>query len=83
MNPYELFSTYMGDSTKNYPLKSHSTYTRVSNFGHILGSKMALRLICGSTYTRVYTVPTVPIQGVLLMLTQHYHVVNHTSHDSS
>ena len=29
---------------------------RVSNFGHNLDSKMVLRLIRGSTYTRVYTV---------------------------
>ena len=56
MNPHELLSTYTGNSTNNYPLKTHSTYTRVSDFGQNLGSKMALRLICGSTYTRVYTV---------------------------
>jgi hypothetical protein len=40
----------------NYGFKKHhSTYTRVSNFGQNMNSKMTLRLIRGSTYTRVYT----------------------------
>ena len=38
-------------------LKTYSTYMRASNFGHILGSHLSVRLIRGSTYTRVYTVP--------------------------
>jgi hypothetical protein len=46
----------MWDSIKKYSLKTPSTYMRVSNFGQNMGPKMALRLICGSTYTRVYTV---------------------------
>ncbi len=37
-------------------LKTYSTYMRASNFGHILGSHLSVRLIRGSTYTRVYTV---------------------------
>ncbi len=36
----------------------YSTYMRVSNFGQIFNSKKSLRLIRGSTYTRVYTVIT-------------------------
>ncbi len=35
---------------------THSTYTRVSNFGLNIEPKLAIRLIRGSTYTRVYTV---------------------------
>jgi hypothetical protein len=34
-----------------------STYTRVSNFGPKSTSNLLVRLIRGSTYTRVYTVP--------------------------
>jgi hypothetical protein len=34
----------------------HSTYTRVFNLGQNIESKMMIRLIRGSTYTRVYTV---------------------------
>ncbi len=37
-------------------LFNHSTYTRVFNFGQNIESKMTIRLIRGSTYTRVYTV---------------------------
>jgi hypothetical protein len=33
-----------------------STYTWIFNFGHKIVSKLAIRLIRGSTYTRVYTV---------------------------
>ena len=40
---------------------------RVSNFGQNMASKMALRLIRGSTYTRVYTVDNNEI--VLFVLT--------------
>jgi hypothetical protein len=35
--------------------KRHLTYTRVSNFRQNVDSKISLRLIRGSTYTRVYT----------------------------
>jgi|688.fasta_scaffold418333_1 hypothetical protein len=41
---------------KNFLINPPSTYTRVSNFGQNMDFKMALRLICGSTYTRVYRV---------------------------
>ncbi len=37
-------------------LLGHLTYMRVSNFGQNIDPKMTIWLICGSTYTRVYTV---------------------------
>jgi hypothetical protein len=43
-------------SSKPKCLLTNSTYTRVSNFGQKTNSKIVIQLICGSTYTRVYTV---------------------------
>jgi hypothetical protein len=42
--------TYFGSILFN------STYMRVNNFGLFFGFKNIIRLIRGSTYTRVYTV---------------------------
>ncbi len=42
--------------TKIYSFKPHSTYTWVFNFGPKFDPKLTVRLIRGSTYTRVYTV---------------------------
>jgi hypothetical protein len=53
-------------------LFSHSTYMRVFNFGQNIDSKMIIRLIRGSTYTRVYTVMILP--NSLIYITNLLHI---------
>jgi hypothetical protein len=57
---YEIFQL---QNLKFFP---YSTYTRVFNLWQNIDSKFWLRLICGSTYTRVYTVVNRPtaVQGL-------------------
>jgi hypothetical protein len=41
---------------ENLNLSKHLTYMRASHFGQKIDYKLTIRLIRGSTYTRVYTV---------------------------
>jgi hypothetical protein len=52
---HKISFNFEAELPKNFLINPPSTYTRVSNFGQNMDFKMALQLICGSTYTREYT----------------------------